>query len=235
MVPTEDDRQDRILTSARIRIGQDRTKAINRIKAILRRFNLMHECPTKDFDTKRVRAWLPTLELPPADRITLDLAIERWATLGGQLRRLDEAIKRRVEQNAAAQLLKTIPGAGDLTALCLASRIGPIDRFPRPSSLANMFGLTPSINDTGDTTGRIGGITKHGHPHVRYLLGQMTTHVTRRDPRLRDVRRKIRRRRGAKTAMVAIMRRLMCCIWHMFKTGEAYRIDTPPGANTRGA
>ncbi len=127
-------------------------------------------------------------------------------------------------------MIKTIPGAGSLTSLVLASRIGSIDRFPRPSSLANMFGLTPTINDTGDTTGRLGGITKHGHPNVRFLLGQMVAQVTRADPYLRAVHRKIRKRRGRKTAMVATMRRIACRVWHMLKTGEAYRIGGPGGA-----
>jgi len=235
MIPTEEDRQNRLVTSARIRVGRDRTRVINQIKALLRQFNLMHDCPTKKFGTKRARAWLLEIELPRADRLILDLAVERWDTLNDQIRRLDENIDRRAEQCDAAQLIKTIPGAGNLTALCLASRIGSIDRFPRPSSLANMFGLTPSINDTGETTGRFGNITKHGHPHVRFLLGQMVMHVTRRDPRMRSIRRKIRKRRGAKTAIVAIMRRLACCIWHMLQTGEAYRLSTPTEANTRGA
>jgi transposase len=235
MIPTEDDRQNRLITSARVRLGRDRSRTINQIKALLRQFNLMHDCPTARLDTKRARAWLLEIELPRADKLILDLAVERWEMLNEQISRLDDDIDRRAEQNASAQLIKTIPGAGNLTALCLASRIGSIERFPRPSSLANMFGLTPSINDTGESTGRLGGITKHGHPHARFLLGQMATHVTRRDPRLRAIRRKIRKRRGAKTAIVAIMRRLACCIWHMYQTGEAYRLSTPPKANTRGA
>lgn len=235
MVPTEDDRQDRLLTSTRIRLGQDRTKVINQIKALLRRFNLMHDRPSKRFGTKKVNAWLREIALPRADRLILDLAMERWERIDVQLRRLEEEIDRRADQNVAAQLIKTIPGAGNLTALLLASRIGSIDRFPRPSSLANMFGLTPSINDTGETTGRIGGITKHGHPHARFLLGQMVMHVTKKDARVRDIYRKIRKRRGAKTAIVAIMRRLACCIWHMFQTGEAYRIGRSPGGMSQGS
>ena len=141
-----------------------------------------------------------------------------------QIARLDKEIDRRAEQHTGAQLVKTMPGAGNLTALALASRIGSIDRFSRPASLANMFGLTPSINDSGDTTGRLGGITKHGHPNIRFLLGQMVVHMAKKDMRIRAFYKKLRKRRGAKTALVAVMRRIACAIWHMFKTGEAYRI-----------
>lgn len=224
MIPSETDRQDRMLTNHQIEIGRQQTRVINQIKSILRRFNLMHDCPTKGFKSKKVRAWLRTLELPEVDKLVLDLAIERWELIERQLARIELEVERHVEQHAAAQVLKTIPGVGNLTALALASRIGPIERFPRPASLANMFGLTPSINDSGETTGRLGSITKNGHPNVRYLLGQMVSHLARKDRTIREVRRKIRKRRGSKTALVAIMRRIACRIWHMLQTGEAYRV-----------
>ncbi len=230
MVPTEQDRQARRLTNARIRLVRQRTAAINLIKGVLRQFNLMHDCPTKTFQTKAAKAWLRSIELPKADKMILELALEQWELLDRQIDTLDPEIDCRADESSAAQVIKTIPGAGSLTALVLASRIGSIDRFPRPSSLANMFGLTPTINDTGDSTGRLGGITKHGHPNVRFLLGQMVAQVTRADPRLRAIHRKIRKRRGGKTAMVATMRRITCRVWHMLKTGEAYRIG--PGRAT---
>ena len=229
MVPTEDARQARLLTAARLRLGRERTRLISQIKSRLRQFNLMHECPTKGIQTKKAKMWLRTVELPDIDRCLVDLALDRWELLQVQLVRLDKEINRRAEQCETTQLIKTIPGAGDLTALTLASRIGSIERFRRPASLANMFGLTPSINDTGETTGRLGSITKHGHPHVRHLLGQMILHVVRADPLARATYRKLRKRRGPKTAMVAMMRRITCRLWHMLTRGEAYVIGSPPG------
>ena len=85
---------------------------INQIKSILRRFNLMHDCPTKGFKTKKARAWLRTLDLPEVDKIVLDLAIARWELIEQQLARLELEVERRAEQHPAAQVLKTIPGVG---------------------------------------------------------------------------------------------------------------------------
>ena len=90
-----------------------------------------------------------------------------------------------------------------------------------------MFGLTPSINDTGETTGRMGGITKRGNANVRFLLGQLVFQLARKDPTICQVYRRLKKKRGAKTAMVAVMRRIVCRIWHMLKTGEAYHIPEP--------
>jgi transposase len=134
-----------------------------------------------------------------------------------------------------------LPGAGPYTALALACRIGPIERFDAPSSLANFWGLAPSVSDSGQAVGRIGSITKQGSPMVRFLLGQMATHVLRKDQRMRIWHRQIKSRRGAKTARVAVMRRIATILWRMLKTGEAYRLEpaaethTPPRRRTRQA
>ena len=70
---------------------------INQIKSILRRFNLMHDCPTKGFKTKEARAWLRTLKLPDVDQLVLDLALERWELIEHQLARLEREVERHAE------------------------------------------------------------------------------------------------------------------------------------------
>ena len=42
--------------------------------------------------------------------------------------------------------------------LGLASRIGPIKRFPRPRSLSNYFGLTPGCRNSGNAKKRLGAL-----------------------------------------------------------------------------
>jgi transposase len=128
----------------------------------------------------------------------------------------------------ATQILMTAPGVGHYTGLGLASRIGPIARFPRPRSLANYFGLTPSSRNSGETKNRLGSITKEGSKFARFLLGQLVLHFLRTDPRLREWYRRIKLRRGAKIARVAVMRRIATIFWHMLKHQEPYTIGGPP-------
>ncbi len=224
MKPSETDRQCRLLTNGLISIRRQRTRVMNISSATVRRFNLIHDCPTKGFNTKKARVWLRELDLPVADRMILDQTLVRWEEFDRQIPVLEAEVDMRAENHPAAMVLRTIPGFGSLTSLAVASRIGPIGRFPRPSSLANMFGLTPTINDSGETTGRIGKISKEGHPNMRFLLGMAVHMLTQKDPEVRKVYRAIRKRRGGKTATVAVMRRLSCTMWHMLQTGEAYRI-----------
>ena len=222
-IANERDYEDRRLTAWRQQIGSESTRNLNRIQHILRRHNLRHHCPTKGIKTIKARRWLQTVELPPLDRLELDYLLDRWELLEKHRATLDQQIAERDREHATTGLLRSIPGVAAYSALALASRVGPIERFPRPASLANYWGLTPSVNDSGQSTGRLGSITKRGSATARFILGQIMIHVVHRDPKMNLWYRKIKKRRGAKIARVAVMRRLATIIWHMLRTGESYQ------------
>ena len=126
------------------------------------------------------------------------------------------------------QLLMTVPGVSYYSGLTLTSRIGPIERFPRPRSLANYFGLTPGCRNSGNVQDRLGSITKDGSPTARFILGQLIVHVLKFDRRMRVWYRRIKVRRGSKIARMALMRRLTTIFWHMLKHREAYCVGRAP-------
>lgn len=223
-IPGEDERNDRRLAALRQRAGRERTRVINRVQTVLRRRNLQHDCPTKTIQTKRAKAWLSSLAVSPLDRLELDQCLERWQQVDEQQRVLDEAIVQRASQSADARLLLTLPGAGAFMALGLAAHVGDVRRFPRPRSLANYWGLTPSCHNSGVATQRLGSISKEGSTLARFLLGQLVMHVLKKDAAMRTWFLGIKRRRGAKIARVAVMRRLTTILWHMLTHREAYQL-----------
>ena len=220
---SDEELADRRLTASRHRLGQQRTRTINKIKQILRRHNLEWECPTKTFDTLRVRAWLKTLSLPPGDRLEMDHLLAGWRLWDEQLQQFEERIQQRCEGNSTAQILMTMIGIGYFAALALASRINDIGRFVRPRSLANYWGLTPGCRNSGETTDRLGSITKQGSKIARFILGQLVLHALKRDGRMRVWYKRIKHRRGSKIARVAVMRRLTTIFWHMVKHNQPYQ------------
>jgi transposase len=226
--PTEQEADDRQLTALRQRLGQLRTRTINRVKHLLRKHNLEQECPTKGLDTIKGRKWLAGASLGRMDRLEMDLLLAQWELWDEQIESLDKEIRKRQAEHATAPVLATIPGCGAYGSLALASRIGSIERFPRPESLANYWGLTPGCRNSGETTDRLGSITKQGSAMARFILGQVVLHVLRRDASMRAWYGRIKRRRGSKIARVAVMRRLVTIIWHMVKYREAYVIGGPP-------
>ena len=126
-----------------------------------------------------------------------------------------------------------VPGCAAYGSLALVSRIGSIERFPRPASLANYWGLTPGCRNSGEATNRLGSITKQGSAMARFMLGHMVLHVLRRDASMKAWYGRIKRRRGSKIARVAVMRRLATIIWHMLKHNEAYVVGGPPRCKLR--
>ncbi len=199
-----------------------RTQTLNQIHKILRRRNLEWERPTKTFQTVKVRQWLQTLPLDPADRLTMNQLLVPWQLWDEQLRAVDAQIKERFLANPEAQLLATMPGVSMFIGLAIACRIAPIARFPRGRSLSNFLGLTPGCRSSGDTERR-GSITKIGSRMVRYLLAQVIQHRLRRDSSVRAWFQRIKRRRGAKIARVAVLRRTATLQWRMLSTGEPWR------------
>lgn len=232
VIPTDDDQQNRQLTGMRQRLARQRTRTINAVRGLLRKHNLMWEQPTKGIDTKTARRWLRHIPLPEIDRFEMDQLLVRWDQCDEQIEDVQHKIGERVAGNRAAELLLTIPGVAHYGALGLAARIGNIDRFPHPRSLANYFGLTPGCRNSGERSDRLGSITKEGSQFARFLLGQVVLHVLKKDPEMRNWFQKIKRRRGSKIARVAVMRRLCTIMWHMLKHEEPYVAGGPSRLKT---
>lgn len=231
-IPTDEDRQDRQLTSQRQRLGRRRTQTINQLRNVLRRNNLEWDRPTKGFQTQKVRAWLKTVALDETDRLEVGQLLEQWALWDRQIAQLDERIAARFQQHAGAQLLGTLRGVSCYMALAIICRIGEIQRFKSGRSLANFFGLTPSSRSSGEKE-RLGAITKQGSQIVRFLLGQLVLHMLRTDGKLRNWYKGIKKRRGSKIARVAVMRRLTVILWHMLSEQEPYRPGGMPAGTRR--
>ena len=226
--PCPQDADDRQITALRKRLGQLLTRTINKLKHILRKHNLEQECPTKGIDTIKGKKWLDQLALPAIDRLEMDQLLAQWKLWDEQIEKVEAEIVKRQAQSKTAAVLATIPGCGAYSSLALASRIGSIERFPRPGSLANYWGLTPGCRNSGEATDRLGSITKQGSAMARFILGQLVLHVLRRDAWMKAWYGRIKRRRGSKIARVAVMRRLATIIWHMVKHNEPYAIGGPP-------
>ena len=215
------DQENRRLTTLRKSAGQAQTRIILKIKHMLRRYNLQWEMPTKTFPTQRAIAWLKKLALPEIDRWEMDHLLADLEHAQRRVEELEKVIAQRSATSGAAVLLATTPGVGAYTAIALACRVGRVERFPRSHSLANYWGLTPGCRDSGETR-RPGSITKAGSATARWLLAQMTRQVLRKDARLREWFKRIKRRRGSSIARVAVMRKLATTIWHMLTKKKTY-------------
>lgn len=229
-IPSAEDQENRQLTALRKRMTDSRTRQINRVKHILHKHNRLRECPTKGFRTKAARAWLKGLSVGELDRFELEQLLEQWELVDRELAQVETRIHERAQRNDNAMIIATLYGGKPgYAALALAASIGPIDRFPRARSLANYWGLTPTCRNSGEATQRLGSISKQGSPIARFLLGQLSTQVLRRDRWMREWYKRIKHRRGARIARVAVMRRMATIIWQMLKHKQPYLPGDPAG------
>ena len=67
------------------------------------------------------------------------------------------------------------------------------------------------------------GITKQGSVWIRNSIVKAATTTARHDERMRKIYERIRRRRGAMKARVAVARHMCKIIWHMLTNNEEYR------------
>ncbi len=216
------DQENRRLTTLRKDVRQARTRIINKIKHIIRRHNLQWHMPTKTFPTLTAIAWLKKLVLPVIDRLEMNHLLADLEHVQQRFEELEQVIAERCDDSEDAMILGTMPGVGRFTATALSCRVGRVERFPRGHSLANYWGLTPGCRNSGEHNQRLGSITKAGSSMARWLLAQVAYQALRKDGRLRDWFKRIKRRRGASIARVAVMRKLATIIWHMLSKRKSY-------------
>ena len=182
------------------------------------------------------RAWLASLDLPPASRqvIADDLAV--IDALAGPITALDAQLRRRAKTEPGVKILTQLPGVGEFTALVILAETGDITRFPSARKLAAWAGLTPTVRGS-DRTVRHGHISKQGSAWPRWALGQ-AAQTAKRSPESAPTYQAIAARRGKQIATTAIARKLLTRAWHLL-TGAAITGPTasppprlPPG---RGA
>jgi transposase len=225
------DQENRRLTTLRKEAGVARARLINKVRQILRRHNLQWGMPTKTFPTAAAVAWLKGLALPGIDRLEMDHLLADLGQVERRLKDLERVIARRSAASRGVAVLSSMPGVGrGFTALSLACRVGRVERFPRARGLANDWGLTPGCRNSGESDQRLGRITKAGSSTARWLLAQLVHKVLRRDARLRDWFRRVKRRRGATVARVAVMRKLATIVWHMLSKRKTYAECREPAA-----
>lgn len=229
------DAQVRQLANFRQFLITQRTKTINKIRGILRKHNMEQDAPSKDYGTKKNRRWLEQVALPMVDRLEMNVHLELWKTYDEQLLKVEADLVKRYEGDKRLCRLISIPGISAMGAITLLSRIGDITRFKTPDSLANYFGLTPGCRNSGEAKQRLGSITKAGSSIARRVLNHAVVHVTRKCQEMKNWHKKIKTRRGAKTARVAVMRRLATIIWHVLRWDKTYqfRYEPPTPAKKR--
>src|SRR5690349_20562966 len=95
------------------------------------------------------RAWLASLDLPPAFRQVIDDDLALIDALASPIAAMVEQVHQRAKRDPAVKVLTQLPGVGEFTALVILAETGDITRFGSARKLASWAGLTPTVRGPG--------------------------------------------------------------------------------------
>ena len=160
-------------------------------------------------------------------KVCFDILVRLYEDLTSKVKELNQRIKELAATETYKErlgLLKTVPGIGTLTAMEILTELQEMSRFGSAQELASYLGLTPSEYSSGDRV-RQGRITRCGNKRVRSCLVESSWFLISKDPKMREKYLRIKYRRGAKRAIIAIARNLSGRIRHMLLNHEPYMVQ----------
>jgi transposase len=219
---------DETTSALRRRAGlvRARTRVKNEIHAVLARC-LIGRPPVSDLFGKQGRVWLAEQELPEEEAQTVTSCLRHIDFLDGEITELDQRIARQALALPGFHRLLTIPGVDVGTAAAVIGAVGDITRFSTPGQLVAYLGLDPRVRQSGSEPARYGHISKRGDPQARAMLVEAAWRAIRTPGPLRAFGERVRARRGAQIAAVAVARKLLVLCWHLLTKDQDYAFARP--------
>jgi len=173
---------------------------------------------------KRKREELRSHALPQVDR-GLDV-LNQFDEL---TKTLDEEIHQAFLKSKEAQLLETIPGIGEFTAVALVAELCPMDRFPNIEKLCSYAGLVPTNHQSGESSYQ-GHLKTDSNHLVKWLLVEASWSHRQWADKSSDVTkvaRRVARRSGKQKGNIAGAHKLLKIVYAVLKRGTPYSPDRP--------
>lgn len=222
--PTPRQREHRVLVRHRYRVRTRITAVRCRIHVILSNYN----ADRSDLATAAGEEHLRTVAVSAADRVVLDQLLEEWDQHSERLRRMNRALKdfaatAPAGEQEAREVLKSIPLFGPVTIDVILAELGDVRRFRSAKQAVAYVGLAPKVRESAGK-GKELHITKEGSRLMRWALVEAAWRLVGKTRRWGVLYERLKQRRGAKKAIVAVARRLLCMIVSMLRRGECYRL-----------
>lgn len=158
--------------------------------------------------------------------IVIESYYQSFVSLTRSIQALHKQLGRLERADERAARLKTIPMVGRIASLTLLAAVDDIERFDSSRKLVSYSGLSPTVRSSGDRT-EYGSISREGRSELRAVWVQIA-HLVLRDKgrstaRLRRWYSKVASRRGKRTAIVALARKLLTIAYRLLKDQTEYR------------
>ncbi len=210
-----------MLTQLRSRraLVEARTKLINAVRGMSKGFGIqLKKCSAACFH-RRTLSQLPEDLVPAVHHLVAAIAM-----LTIQIRRAERDLERIAHDVPAVAQLRQVPGVGLLTALAYVLTIEDPHRFACSRKVGSYIGLTRRLRISSGQDPQL-GISKAGSADLRALLTQSAHYILGPfgpDTALRAWGLAVAERRGKKTAITAVARKLAILLHRLWITGDTY-------------
>jgi len=228
-LPPAELRDQRELPRTRMVLCAERTRLKNRIHSLLAKYNLS---PSEgSLFSQQGRAWLDSTisQLPPETARCMTDQLQLLDFLSLQISELEDRIHQLIALTPAMQLLKSLPGVGDMLAIVIDREVGSIERFPSAQQFSSYCGTTPRVTSSGGKT-HYGKMRTESNQYLKWAFieaaNAVSAHHAQRgwtDRHCSKLYLRIRSRKGASIAIGAVARHLAESAFWVLKKNEPYK------------
>jgi len=212
-VPSQEAEHDRSLVRMRYSFVKKQTRCKLQIKSLLAFSGIpIPDDMDERYWSRHFIAWLQQVRFATdTGTQALQALVAELLSLRSQLLTLTRQIRQLSHSQryqVSVQLLRTIPGISELSAMMFLTEIVNIQRFRDPEHLASYAGLVPDEHSSGDVR-QIGAISPRRNPALRAQLVECAWITIHNDPVLAATFDHLAHRMGKHKAIIRIARKLL--------------------------
>src|SRR5207248_215304 len=229
-----------LLSTADLRLSDQRTGVINQIRAFLleRGIAVRQGLRSLRSELPGILATRTDVLSPRMLRIIEGLAGD-WRRLDERIEGLSSEIETLARQDKACERLMTVPGIGPIISSAMVAAIGTGDVFSKGRDFGAWLGLVPKQISTGDRT-ILGKISRRGNRYLRVLFVQAAWVVLVRIKNWEHYGLKswidaAKRRLHHNVLAIALANKLARIAWAVLAKGRAFELTRTDDAGIRPA
>jgi transposase len=168
-----------------------------------------------------------SLLLPPNTRLMTGALLQQLELVQQQIDEQEKQIRDLIQVTGAMQVLRTLPGVGDILSVVMALEIGDVARFVTPERLASYAGTTPRVHASGDKM-RFGRLRPDVNRYLKWAFIEAANCVRLHakhypDHHVTRLYQRVAYRRGHQKAVGAVARHLAEAAFHVLSRNQPYK------------
>jgi transposase len=230
-IPSKDLRLKKNILRERQYLAKKRTSIKNRIHNLLTRNHVKIE-GCSDIFGKKGRNYMEMVEMPYSERGLLKMELSVLDEIEAKIKETEKLAKEMTGNDRYVELIKSVPGFGDVLSKVAAFEIADINRFSSSKKLASYAGLVPMEYASNNKIYR-GPVVKQANKHLRWAFVEASWISLRSSLYFKSIYLNVKSRRGSNKAIVAVARHMVEIVHEMLLKNRCYEERLYKKSNNR--